>query len=92
MGASRQGVRFLRSVGLGELVAETPEDCARIALGLAGDLSRLATLRSTLRERMSRSPLMDALRLTRSLEAAYRDMGEKMRAASDRAKGSHRSE
>jgi predicted O-linked N-acetylglucosamine transferase (SPINDLY family) len=71
MGASRQGVRFLRTVGLDELIAATTEDYARIATELAGDPSRLAALRSGLRGRMSRSPLMDADRLTRDLEASY---------------------
>jgi predicted O-linked N-acetylglucosamine transferase (SPINDLY family) len=71
MSVSRQGVRFLRSVGLDELLAETPEDHVRIAAELAGDLTRLADLRGGLRERMSCSPLMDAHRLTRDLEATY---------------------
>jgi predicted O-linked N-acetylglucosamine transferase (SPINDLY family) len=74
MGASRQGVRFLRSVGLGELVAPTIEDYVRIAIELAGDLARLANLRASLREQMSRSPLLDARRLTRDLEAVYSDI------------------
>ena len=38
MNVSRQGVRFLRSVGLDELLAETPEDYVRIATDLASDL------------------------------------------------------
>ena len=76
MNVSRQGVRFLRSVGLDELLAETPEEYMRIAVDLASDLPRLASLRAGLRERMSRSPLMDAQRLTRDLEAAYRGMWE----------------
>ncbi len=59
MNVSRQGVRFLRTVGLDELLAETLEDYVRIATELAGDLARLADLRSGLRERMSRSPLLD---------------------------------
>jgi predicted O-linked N-acetylglucosamine transferase (SPINDLY family) len=71
MSVARQGVRFLRSVGLDELLAETPEDYVRIAAELAGDLARLAELRAGLRERMNCSPLMDAHRLTRDLEAAY---------------------
>jgi predicted O-linked N-acetylglucosamine transferase (SPINDLY family) len=74
MNVSRQGVRFLRAVGLDELIAETSENYVRIATELAGDLDRLAGLRRGLRERMSRSPLMDASRLTRCLEAAYLDM------------------
>ena len=73
---SRQGVRFLRTVGLDELIAETPQDYVRIAAGLAGDPTRLAALRSGLRERLIRSPLLDAHRLTRDLEAAYQAMRE----------------
>ena len=77
MGPSRQGLRFLRAVALGELVAETPEAYVRMATELARDLPRLAALRSGLRERMSRSPLMDAAGLTRQIEAAYRVMWER---------------
>jgi protein O-GlcNAc transferase len=57
-----------------ELVAATPEEYVRIAAELAGDLPRLAHLRSTLRARMEASPLMDAPRFARNLEAAYRHM------------------
>jgi predicted O-linked N-acetylglucosamine transferase (SPINDLY family) len=91
MSVSRQGVRFLRNVGLDELLAETSEDYVRIASELAGDLSRLAALRAALRERMSRSPLMDAHRLTRDLEAAYRAMWEQWLAARDPITRSNRS-
>jgi predicted O-linked N-acetylglucosamine transferase (SPINDLY family) len=74
MGPSRHGVRYLRAVGLGELVVETPEAYVRLATELAGDLPWLVALRHRLRERMSRSPLMDATGLTRHIEAAYRAM------------------
>ncbi len=83
MNVSREGVRFLRTVGLDELVAETLEDYVRIATELAGDLERLADLRSGLRERMSRSPLLDAQRLARALEAAYVGIWENRLAARD---------
>jgi predicted O-linked N-acetylglucosamine transferase (SPINDLY family) len=83
MSVARQGVRFLRSVGLDELLAESLEDYVRIATDLAGDLARLAALRSGLRERMSRSPLMNALRLTSDLEAAYRALWKNWLAARD---------
>jgi predicted O-linked N-acetylglucosamine transferase (SPINDLY family) len=69
---SRQGVRFLRSAGLEGLIARAATDYARMAIELAGDLERLETLRFGLRERMKRSPLMDASGVTRNLEAAYR--------------------
>jgi protein O-GlcNAc transferase len=79
---SRQGVRFLRSVGLDELIADTPEAYVRLATELGSDLRRLATLRGGLRERMSRSPLGDAARFTAHLEAAYRGMWEQWAARS----------
>ncbi len=87
MNVSRQGVRFLRTVGLDELLAETLEDYVRIATALAGDLARLADLRSGLRERMSRSPLMDAQRLARDLEAAYVGIWKNRLAARDPING-----
>jgi predicted O-linked N-acetylglucosamine transferase (SPINDLY family) len=71
---SRQGVSILRTIGLDELVAETPEAYVRLAAEVAGDLSRLSALRAGLRQRLERSPLLDAVRFSRHLEAAYREM------------------
>ena len=62
------------NLGLKELAAETPEQYVALAVQLAGDLPRLQELRSTLRERMPRSPLMDAGRFARNMEQAYREM------------------
>jgi predicted O-linked N-acetylglucosamine transferase (SPINDLY family) len=83
-GAARQGVRFLRNVGLDELIAESPEEYVRIATSLAGDLPRLTAWHSDLRERMRRSPLRDANRLTRNLERAYLGMCEASRPSPNR--------
>ena len=80
---ARQGVRFLRSAGVDELLAETRDDYVRIASEMASDHVRLAALRPALRDRMSRSPLVDAHRLTRDLEAAYRAMWDALLAVSD---------
>ena len=71
---SRMGVSMLTSLGLTELIAETPEEYVAIAARLAGDLDRLAALRAGLRERMATSPLTDAKRFTLNLEQAYQEM------------------
>jgi predicted O-linked N-acetylglucosamine transferase (SPINDLY family) len=70
----RGGVSLLSNLGLLELIAADAEQYVRIAVSLAGDVKRLAELRSTLRQRMERSPLMDAPKFARNLEAAYRQM------------------
>jgi protein O-GlcNAc transferase len=71
---SRVGVSLLTTVGLPEMIAQSAEEYISIAAGLAGDLPRLAELRRTLRARMRASPLMDAPRFARDIEAAYREM------------------
>jgi predicted O-linked N-acetylglucosamine transferase (SPINDLY family) len=72
--ASRVGVSLLNNIGLSELIANTTEEYVRLAVELAGELPRLSELRSTLRQRMEGSPLMDAPRFARDIEAAYRTM------------------
>jgi predicted O-linked N-acetylglucosamine transferase (SPINDLY family) len=74
MPASRAGLSLLSTVGLGELVASSERDYVRMAVELAENLPRLAELRATLRTRMQASPLMDAPRFARNVEAAYRRM------------------
>jgi predicted O-linked N-acetylglucosamine transferase (SPINDLY family) len=73
-GVGRGGVSILANVGLPELIAQTPQQYVQIATDLARDLPRLAELRRTLRARMQASPLMDAPRFARNIEAAYRQM------------------
>jgi len=70
----RAGWSQLSNLGLTELAAHSPDEFVRIASELARDRPRLATLRASLRERMQRSPLMDAPRFARNIEAAYRTM------------------
>jgi predicted O-linked N-acetylglucosamine transferase (SPINDLY family) len=74
--ASRTGASILSSVGLPELVAETPAQYVEIALALADDLQQRLVLRAGMRKRMLTSSLMDAPRFAHGLEAAYRDMWE----------------
>jgi predicted O-linked N-acetylglucosamine transferase (SPINDLY family) len=70
----RGGCSILSNIGLPELMAKTPEQYVQIAVSLAADLSRLNTLHSSLRNRMEASPLRDAKRCARDIEAAYRQM------------------
>jgi predicted O-linked N-acetylglucosamine transferase (SPINDLY family) len=70
----RGGLSILSNLGLAELAAHSTEQYLRIASELAHDQPRLAHLHATLRERMQGSPLMDARRFARNVEAAYRQM------------------
>jgi predicted O-linked N-acetylglucosamine transferase (SPINDLY family) len=71
---SRGGASLLHAVGLDELIAHSGDEYVAIAGRLASDPDRLATMRTTLRERMRSSPLMGAHRFTRNLEAQFRVM------------------
>jgi predicted O-linked N-acetylglucosamine transferase (SPINDLY family) len=71
---SRVGVSLLTNVGMAELIADTPQSYVQLASELAQDRARLSRLRSELRQRMQQSPLMDAPRFARNVEAAYRQM------------------
>jgi predicted O-linked N-acetylglucosamine transferase (SPINDLY family) len=70
----RAGLSLLSNIGLPDLVAHTKGEYVQLATALANDLPRLLHLRSTLRERMAASPLMNAPRFARDIEAAYREM------------------
>ncbi|MGA3066890.1 MAG: tetratricopeptide repeat protein [Tepidisphaeraceae bacterium] len=71
---ARGGASILSNLNLSELIAGTPEQYIQIAQNLAGDLSRLADLRVGLRRRILQSPIADAPRFARDVEAAYRRM------------------
>lgn len=68
---SRAGWCQLSNLGLTQLAGDTPEQFVSIAVSLAKDLTRLSTLRSTLRERIEKSPLMDGKRFARNVEVAF---------------------
>ena len=68
----RAGVSIAMNLGLPELVAGSPDQYVSAATELARDLERLSRLRAQLRSRLAASPLGDAPRFARHLEAAYR--------------------
>jgi predicted O-linked N-acetylglucosamine transferase (SPINDLY family) len=73
----RAGLSQLTNLDLSEMAAATPAKFVTIAVELAGNLQRLGDLRATLRARMRNSPLMDAPRFARGIEAAYRSMWQR---------------
>lgn len=72
--SGRVGASLLSSVGLQSLVADDVESYLAVAATLANDGPRLAQLRSSLRDRVAASPLMDRAAFIRALEALYRDL------------------
>jgi predicted O-linked N-acetylglucosamine transferase (SPINDLY family) len=70
----RAGLCQAMNLGLPELIARTPDEYAEIAVGLCKDRDRLSNLRAGMRVRMERSPLMDAPRFAKNMEAAYRSI------------------
>ena len=77
---SRQTYAFLNQIGLPELAAKDADDSVRIAVELANDRDRLAQLRTTLRDRMRASPLMDITGFTRNLEDTLIDLYRRIEA------------
>jgi predicted O-linked N-acetylglucosamine transferase (SPINDLY family) len=57
--ASRVGASLLTAIGFPDWIAADKAACVRIATELASDPVRLASLRTTLRDAMKRSPLLD---------------------------------
>ena len=72
--ASRAGLGLLSTVGLQQFAAATPHDFVEIATRVASDRTGLNDLRRSLRRRMTSSPLLDAPRFARNVEAAFREM------------------
>jgi protein O-GlcNAc transferase len=77
----RAGVSILTNAGLPNLIANTTERYIQMAVDLASDLSKLADLRATMRDRIQRSRLMDGRRFAADIESAYRWMWKQWSAA-----------
>lgn len=69
----RAGLCQANNLGLPELATHDAGEFVARAAALAGDLEALSTLRAGLRQRLQQSPLMDAPRFVRNLEALYRE-------------------
>jgi predicted O-linked N-acetylglucosamine transferase (SPINDLY family) len=67
---SRQSAALLEAAGMQEWVAADADDFVKRAEGLANDASQLAALRSGMRAKLARSPLVDGAAFARKFEAA----------------------
>lgn len=70
----RVGASLLTCLGLTDLICNSVDDYVARATELAADTVRLNALRTSLRDRMVSSALLDHVGFTRNLEAAYRAM------------------
>lgn len=75
--ASRMGAAILREIGLDDFVARDADEFVARAVALDRDRDRLASLRGTLRQRLSASALADGVGLARALEDAFTAMHAK---------------
>jgi predicted O-linked N-acetylglucosamine transferase (SPINDLY family) len=71
---ARGGVSILSATGLTELLADSTDAYIAVATKLAHDRDRFAALRSSLRARMRKSPLMDPVGFTHDVERIYHQL------------------
>jgi predicted O-linked N-acetylglucosamine transferase (SPINDLY family) len=71
---ARGGLCLARNLNMNELAVDSPDDFVQVAKKLAGDLPKLAEMRSGLRAKMQQSALMDGPRFARSMESVFRRM------------------
>jgi protein O-GlcNAc transferase len=72
--AGRVSASLLAAIGMNDLIADTVEGYADIAVALAANPARLGELRRSLRPHMLASPLCDATGFACKIERAYRTM------------------
>jgi predicted O-linked N-acetylglucosamine transferase (SPINDLY family) len=70
----RMGASILTAIGKPEWIATSPADYIERAVALAQDVAGLELVRSSLRQAMRDSSLLDHPAFARAMEAAYRDM------------------
>ena len=69
---ARVGLCHLTNMGMGDLIADSPDAYVETAVALATDRPRLRAMRTGLRERFRASPIMDEAGYVRHLETAFR--------------------
>lgn len=70
--SGRVGASILTLLGRPQWIAETDEAYVATASHLAGEITHLAAIRTSLREELAHSPLCDAAAFTKKMEETYR--------------------
>jgi predicted O-linked N-acetylglucosamine transferase (SPINDLY family) len=78
--AGRVATSLLNAIGLPELVTRTREDYERLAIELARQPDKLASIKEKLAGNRLTTPLFDTQLFTRHIESAYRAMDERYQA------------
>jgi len=74
LAVSRSTAGILKTVGLPDTIADSPQQYVKAAVFLAGIVGKIPDMRRNIRQALQSSPYMDETGFTRDLEAAYRDM------------------
>jgi protein O-GlcNAc transferase len=74
MAVQRSSTSILKSVGLADMVTDSPEQYVKAAVFLTEIVGKIPDLRQNVRKALESSPFMDGQGFTRELEAGYRDM------------------
>ncbi len=77
--ASRMSTSTLTQARFPQWIASSQENYIAIARSLAEDRANLASLRSSMRDRLKAAPILDAAGFTKSLECALRNIWQRQR-------------
>lgn len=72
--AGRVAASLLEAIGLPELIARTPGDYERLAVGFARNAARFDAIKAKLAKNRATAPLFDTQLFTHHIEAAYVEM------------------
>ena len=75
--AARMASGLVKTAGLSELITQTPAEYESVAIALANDPVRFASIRAKLSQAHDSSPLFDVPLFTKHLERAYSTMFER---------------
>ena len=74
----RIGTSLMHNLGLPDWIGNSEKEYEDKAVAFVQDTSVLAELRSTMRERMQTSPIMDGRSFAKDVENAYQNMWQKI--------------